>query len=143
MGHLCALLWRMLTWCSRKPVTLKARHIPGHLNVVADKLSRLGHTIQTEWYLLSEVFHVTYNRWQQPQIDLFSMRFNNKLVQFVSPVPDPLAWAVSALTLPWVDLDPYAFPPVTILGKLVEKLQDYPCRRIILIAPVWPNMPWF
>ena len=26
---------------------------------------------------------------------------------------------------------------------MVEKLQDYPCSRIILIAPGWPNMPWF
>ena len=39
---LCALLWRTLTWCTRHQVTLKARHIPGRLNVVADKLSRLG-----------------------------------------------------------------------------------------------------
>ena len=37
----------------------------------------------------------------------------------------------------------YAFPPVAILGKIVEKLQDHPCHRIILIAPEWPNMPWF
>ena len=27
-------------------------------------------------------------------------------------------------------------------GKVVEKLQDSPCKRIILIAPGWPNMPW-
>ena len=27
--------------------------------------------------------------------------------------------------------------------KVLEKLQDYPCNRIILIAPGWPNMPWF
>ena len=27
-GPLCAHLWRILTWCSRKQVTLKARHIP-------------------------------------------------------------------------------------------------------------------
>ena len=46
-GTLCALLWRILTWCTRNQVTLKARHIPGRLNVVADKLSRLGQTIQT------------------------------------------------------------------------------------------------
>ena len=51
-GPLCALLWRNLTWCTRNQVTLKARHIPGQLNVVADKLSRLGQTIQTEWALL-------------------------------------------------------------------------------------------
>ena len=58
-------------------------------------------------------------------------------------VPDPLAWAVDALSLFWQDLDPCAFPPVTILCKVVKKLQDYPCNRIILIAPGWPNMPWF
>ena len=142
-GPLCALLWRILTWCTKKQVTLKARHIPGRLNVVANKLSRLGQTIQTEWSLLPEVFKTLCNRWHLPQIDLFATRFNKKLPQFVSPVPDPLAIAVDALTLPWEDLDAYAFPPTAILGKVVEKLQDSPCRRIILIAPGWPNMPWF
>ena len=44
-GPLCALLWRILTWCSQRQVTLKARHIPGCLNVIPDKLSRLGQTI--------------------------------------------------------------------------------------------------
>ena len=62
-------------------------------------------------------------------------------VASVSPVADPLA--VDALSLPWEDLDAYAFPPAAILGKVVEKLQDSPCNRIILIAPGWPNMPWF
>ena len=46
-GPLCALLWGILTWCTRNQVTLKARHIPGQLDVVADKLSRLGQTIQS------------------------------------------------------------------------------------------------
>ena len=45
-GPLCALLWRILTWCARKHVTLKARHILGRLNMIADKLSRLGQTIK-------------------------------------------------------------------------------------------------
>ena len=81
-GTLCALLWRILTWCTRNQVTLKARHIPGRLNVVADKLSRLGQTIQTEWSLLPEVFQAICIRWHQPQIDLFATRFNNKLPQF-------------------------------------------------------------
>ena len=142
-GSLCALLWRILSWCTRQQVTLRARHIPGRLNVIADKLSRLGQTIQTEWSLHPEVFQAVCSRWHQPQVDLFATRFNNKLPQFVSPVPDPQAWAVDALSLFWEDLDPYAFPPAAILGKVVEKLQDYPCNRIILIAPGWPNMPWF
>ena len=112
-------------------------------NVVADKLSKLGQTIQTEWSLLQEVFQTICSRWCRPQIDLFATRFSNKLPLFVSPVPDPLATAVDALSLPWEDLDTYAFPPAAILGKVVEKLQDSPCKRIILIAPGRPNMPWF
>ena len=140
-GPLCSLLWTILTWCTRKQVTLKARHIPGWLNIVADKLSRQGQTIQTEWFLLPEVFQTICSRWHQPQKDLFATRFNNKLPLFVSPVPDPLASAVDALSGS-EDLNAYAFPPTAILGKVVEKLQDSPCIRIILIAPRWPNMPW-
>ena len=130
-GTLCALLWRILTWCTKNQVTLKARHIPGRLNVVAVKLSRLGQTIQTEWSLLPAVFKTLCDRWHQPQIDLFATRFNNKVPQFVSPVPDTMAIAVDALSLLWEGLDAYAFPLSAILGKVVEKLQDTLCTRII------------
>ena len=105
-GLLCALKWRILTWYTRNQVTFKARHIPGRLSVVADKLSRLGQTIQIEWSLLQEVFQAICSRCHWPQIDLFTTRFN----------------AVDALSLPWEDLDAYTFPPSAILGKVVEKL---------------------
>ena len=85
LGPLCAILWRILTWCTRRQVTLKARHIPGRLNVIA----RLGQTIQMEWSLHPEVFQAICPQWHQPQVNLFATRFNNKLPQFVSPVPDP------------------------------------------------------
>ena len=38
-GSLCALLWRPMLWCNQRQIVLRARHIPGHLNVIADKLS--------------------------------------------------------------------------------------------------------
>ena len=82
---------------------------PGRLNMIADKLSRLGQTIQTKWSLHPEVFKAICSWWHQPQVDLFATRFNNKLPQFVSPVPDPQAWAVDALSLSWEGLDPYTF----------------------------------
>ena len=50
-GSLCALLWRLLCWCNLRHIVLKARHIPGRLNVIADKLSRQGQIIQMEWSL--------------------------------------------------------------------------------------------
>ena len=38
--------------------------------MVADKLSRVGQTIQTEWFLLPEVFHSICSRWHRPKIDI-------------------------------------------------------------------------
>ena len=142
-GPLCALLWRILSWCDRNEVQIRARHIPGRLNVVADKLSRLGQVIQTEWSLLPEIFQAICQTWHTPQLDLFATRFNNKLPQFVSPVPDPNAWAVDSLSLSWENLDPYAFPPTALLGRVLSKVKDSPCKRMVIIAPGWPKMPWF
>ena len=122
-------------------IVLKARHIPGHLNVIADKLSRQGQIIQMEWSLHQEVFDLCQT-WNRPQVDMFATRYNCKLTKYMSPVPDPNAWAVDALTVSWEDLDMYAFPPVLLLGKVVSKLSDHLYKRVILIAPGWPNMPW-
>ena len=100
-GSLCALLWRLLSWCSHRQMVLRARHIPGRLNVIADKPSRHKQVIQTEWSLLQEVFNHLCARWHTPQVDLFATRYNHKLPKFVSPVPDPQAWQVDALSLNW------------------------------------------
>ena len=142
-GSLCALLWRLLSWCNLRQIVLKARHIPGRLNVIADKLSCQGQVIQTEWPLNKKVFDRLCFRWHHPEVDLFATRYNCKLSKFVSPVPDPQAWAVDALTVPWENLDLYAFPPVALLGKVRSKLSDHLRKRVILIALCWPNMPWF
>ena len=36
-----------------------------------------------------------------------------------------------------------AFPPVSLLNQVIRKVLDQGCRRMILIAPVWPNMSCF
>ena len=77
------------------------------------------------------------------QVDMFATRYNCKLTKFVSPVPDPNAWAVDTLTVSWENLDMYAFSPVSLLGKVVSKLADHLYKTVILIAPGWPNMLWF
>ena len=52
-AELCALMWRILTWCS---VTLRARNIPGSLSMIADSLSRRNQIQSTEWSLSPQIF---------------------------------------------------------------------------------------
>ena len=119
---------------------MRARHIPGCLNIIVDKLSRHIQVIQTEWSLSQQVFNLLCSRWARPHVDQFATQFNRKLPKFVSPVPDQTAWAVDALSLPWENLDAYAFPPVSLLSQVISKVMDQGCRR--MIGPEWPNMPW-
>ena len=88
--------------------------------------------IQTEWSLSPQVFHLLCSKWARPQIDLFATRFNHRLRKFVSPVPDPAAWAVDALSLSWGNLDMYAFPPVSLLNQVGfwQKAERNPCMVV-------------
>jgi len=122
---------------------LKARHIPGKLNVIADQLSRQGIAIPTEWSLKESVVESLFLRWHKPLIDLFATRHNKKCQLFVSPVPDPLAIAVDALSLDYEGLDAYAFPPHQILGKVLQRFQAASNCSLILVAPLWPKQPWY
>ena len=47
-AEMCALLWKIMTWCHHYHVTLKARHILGYLNVMANLLYRSNQVQSTE-----------------------------------------------------------------------------------------------
>ena len=55
-AEMCTLLWKIMTWCNHCHITLKVRHIPGCLNVMADLLSRSNQVQSTEWSLHPQVF---------------------------------------------------------------------------------------
>ncbi|KAL8584420.1 hypothetical protein ACOMHN_032040 [Nucella lapillus] len=80
--------------------------------------------------------------WFKPQVDLFATRFNHRLPLYVSPVLDPTAWAIDALSIPWSNLLGYAFPPFPILGKVLRKARE-DLATLILVAPRWPAQAWF
>ena len=140
--QLTGLVWDILMWCWAHNIQLKARHIPGCLNVLADSLSRPDQAIQTEWALHPHVFKQICRRWDTPHLDLFATRFNNQLPLFVSPIPDETAQAVDALSIPWDGLLAYAFPPLALLTKVLRKIRESSCQ-VFLVAPAWPNRPWF
>ena len=53
--------------------------VPGHLNVLADHLSRRGQILKTEWSLNLTVADRIFRAWGRPFVDLFSLGKNTKL----------------------------------------------------------------
>ena len=101
----------LLLWCQANNI-LFARHIAGKLNIVANLLSRPHMVLNTEWTLSHKVLRRVWATFFKPMVDLFATRFSKRLPLYVSPVPDPQAWEIDALSIPWVGLEAYAFPPV-------------------------------
>ena len=137
-----ALTWHMFAFCHKNKVVPSARHVPGVMNLVADQLSRSQQTLHTEWSLNPQIFRWLSQIDFQPQIDLFATRFNHKLPQYVSPVPDPKALAIDALEMNWSGLLLYSFPPTALCPLVVKKFINSQSCRMLLVAPLWETEEW-
>ena len=135
---LYALCREIFLLCSELQIQLVVRHIPGQLNVLADTLSRSLAPVNTEWELLQVMFNAISLLWGRHHMDLFATSLNHKLYTFVSPVPDPLAYAVDAMSISWKGMFAYAFPSFRFLSQVLQKVVREYCK-IILIAPAWPK----
>ena len=67
-------------------------------------------------------------------------RWNKRLQNYASPIPDKQAISVGALS--WKGMWGYAFPPTAILMQVLNKIMSDQCR-ILLIAPAFPAANWF
>jgi ribonuclease HI len=119
---LCDLAALLLLKLHSMHTEMKAAHIPGCRNVLADSLERAGQIISTEWTLHQEIFRQICSFWGLPQIDLFAIRFNNCLPTFISPYPDERAAGVDALSPDWNGMCAYAYPPTVLNPKVLKKI---------------------
>ena len=140
-ARLCALTWTLLHWCIDHGVTLAASHLPGKDNVAADALSR-GWIVPTEWTLQPQVVHTLFQLIDRPHVDLFASEANHQLPTYCTRAPSPRAWQTDALAIPWDGLLAYAFPPFSLITRVIAKLEQENCK-VLLIAPFWPRQPWF
>ena len=139
--RLFSLAKTILMWCREHGTRLLCRHIAGRLNVKADQLSRRSQVIATEWSLCPRVAEAIWALWGRPHVDLFATRDNFKIVTFVSPFPDELAWATDAMSIPWTGMWAYAFPPIPLLPMVLRKIREE-LSEVLLVAPWWPKREW-
>ncbi|XP_071123791.1 uncharacterized protein [Mytilus edulis] len=141
-SELYLLAREILFLCNHLHLQIVVRHVPGKLNVLADALSRTLTPVNTEWELLQSVFQAITLQWGSPHVDLFARSLNYKVQVFMSPVPDPKAYAADCMSVPWDGMLAYAFPPFRFLSQVLQKISAEQ-GLIILIAPDWPKQDWF
>ena len=132
----------LLHLCEAQLVRLLPQYISGHLNVLADSLSRRSQVLGSEWTLCPQAFAELLCRWPAT-IDLFATSMTHRLPVYFSPMYNPMSADTDAMLQPWDGLQAYAFPPFGLLPRVLEKVRASRNLELTLVAPFWPQHLWF
>ena len=132
----------LLRWTELHSVTLLPQFIMGRNNVLADSLSRPNQILGSEWTLKMPVFHQLRQRWPVA-IDLFATSLNHRCIPYFSPFHDPNSIRTDAFLQQWNGWQAYAFPPYALIPAVLKKLRSSSGVLMTIIAPYWPERPWF
>ena len=122
-------------------ITLTAEYLPSSQNIQADWESR--HTKDlTEWKLCPQTVARTTQIMGKPSVDLFASRLSHQLPRYTSWKLDSCCMTVDALQQKWTYMFPYAFPPFSLIEKVLRKIQEDRVAAI-LVTPTWQSQPWY
>ncbi|KAF7221522.1 putative LOC107375874-like protein, partial [Nothobranchius furzeri] len=138
--RLDTLARRLILWCSRHLLSIRATHVPGVLNRGADLLSR-GTPLYGDWSLHPAVVEQIWIRFGTAVVDLFASKENAQCPLFFSLRDRDAPLGVDALAHDWPRGLLYAFPPVALIPSTLLRVRTQR-HTLILVAPFWPAMHW-
>lgn len=106
------LCWRtfdLLTLAESNNITLRASHLAGKENLVADALSRGWNLDHKEWTMSQPWADHVFQMNGHPHVDLFATATNAHLPVFCTRHFHPKARAVDTLAQDWTGIMGYAF----------------------------------
>ncbi|KAH7824068.1 uncharacterized protein MONOS_1695 [Monocercomonoides exilis] len=123
--------------CQALDLTVKAIHIPGDKNVIADSLSRLAiagdYEIRTQNLREAEAVLEAV-----PNVDAFANIRNKKRPIWYGPGSP---WCTDGLAADWREGVILAHPPVPLIMPCLKKAQTERAR-VVLFLPAWKNQVW-
>ena len=100
--------------------------------------------MDAEWQLNPIIFSQIVSMLKfTPEIDLFATRLNNQVTRFYSWQPDPDALAINAFAQQWHENFMYAFPPFSMISRVLQKIEQERTERVLMILPMWPTQNWW
>ena len=140
--QMCRMAIDTCEWAEERAITLIPRHLPGHLNVLADHLSRRDQILKTEWSLNPAVVRRVFRVWGSPHMGLFALKCNPKLATYMSPIPETEAWKVDSLVQSWEGR--YVRVPTNGFDQTdSEQVNLAQSGADSHSLPLWPKQEWF
>ena len=137
LNHITKQIWE---WCQKRDIWIFAEYVVSKDNL-ADGGFRVNN-IDIEWELADYAFQRIVKSFGEPSIDLFATRINNRCNKYCSWERDPEAYAINAFTIGWKEEFWYAFPPFSLIIKVLKKVREEGSTGI-LVVPFWTTQPWF
>lgn len=131
-------IWK---WCEDRDIWIFSSYINTKENTIADKESRIAFK-ETEWEISPRAFTEIVQEFGIFDIDLFASRANTKCDNYISWKKDPDSIAVDAFTVPWNKYYFYAFPPFSVILRVLQKIRVDRAEGVVVV-PWWPTQPWF
>ena len=122
----------ILRLCELHQIRMVLQFILGKLNELADSLSRRSQVLGSD--LVSSGF---------PGASLSMALMNACLPVYFASMADPHSAGMDAMLQSWDGLQAYAFPHFGLLHRVLSKVWQSRGLELTLVAPFWPQHPWF
>ena len=130
----------LFTICHENNIQISAKWLAGDLNFQADHLSR--QMSPYEWRLHPQMFKILDSEFGPHQVDRFASWRTTHLQEYNSYFIDPYTSGVDAFAQNWANKNNFINPPFFLLDRVVNKvIADRALATVV--APWWPNQPWF
>lgn len=137
LTEIAAQIWNLSI---RYNFEIQARHLPGHMNVESDQLSRLKD--QHEWSLHRKLYNYIDKLWGTHTIDRFASQNTTQCLLYNSRFHDPFTTGIDALKqMDWALHNNFVNPPFRFLNKVLQVVKNQRAWATV-IAPKWRNQLW-
>eukprot|EP00736_Rhodelphis_marinus_P005269 Rmarinus@m.22913 len=140
--HLTRIMKQIHEVCTSAQVELAAEFLPGRLNTIADRLSRMPKSPPRERRWEKRVLRHASRLWGRHTVDAFANPNDPILRRFWTARPHPHSLGVNALMTSWKSENVWAHPPRNLIRLVFQKILNERLTAT-LVLPYWPTQTWW